>query len=130
MEYLYTAENIKMILGPSENPVKKISDCPVCKNLPDSVSRVDAPARNEFGVLPDEVSKLEEFILIKSTWHILKCPVCARLYADEYRYEHLVGGGEDTYVISRVDYHDALEMLKGIKAKKLIRDGNRWLVSW
>jgi|RifCSP16_2_1023846.scaffolds.fasta_scaffold257744_2 hypothetical protein len=130
MEYLYTAENIKMILGPSENPGKKISDCPICQNLPDSVSKVDAPARNEFSTLPDEVSKLEEFILIKSTWHILKCPLCCRLYADEYRYEHLVGGSEDKYVISRIDYHDALEMMKGIKAKKLVKDGSRWLVSW
>jgi hypothetical protein len=130
MEYLYTLENIKMILGPSEKPEKKISDCPVCKNLPDSVNKADASARNELSARPDEVSKLEEFIIIKSTWHILKCPVCGRLYADEYRYEHLVGGSEDKYVISRVDYHDALEMLKGIKAKKLIRDGNRWLVSW
>jgi len=130
MEYLYTTENIKMILGPSEKPETKISDCPVCKNLPDSMNRVEAPVRNEFSARPDEVSKLEEFIVIKSTWHILKCPACGRLYADEYRYDHLVGGSEDKYVISRIDYRDALEMLKGIKAKKLIRDGNRWLVSW
>ncbi len=130
MEYLYTLENIKMILGASEKPAKKISDCPVCKNLPERVSKTDAPQRNEFSTRPDEVSKLEEFIIIKSTWHILKCPVCGRLYADEYRYEHLVGGSEDKYVISRIEYQDAIEMLKGIKAKKLVKDGSRWLVSW
>lgn len=130
MEYLYTLENIKRILGPPEHPGKKLSECPICSNLPENLSKVNVPVRSEFGVFPNEVAKLEEFILVKYTWQILKCPICGRLYTDEYHYESLVGGGEDEYLISRIEYGDALELLKGIKAKKLIKDGSRWLVSW
>lgn len=130
MEYLYTLENIKRILGPLEHPGIKLSDCGICKNIPDNVSKVNAPTKSEFGAFPNEVAKLEEFILVKYTWQILKCPICGRLYTDEYHFESLVGGGEDKYLISRIDYDDALELLQGIKAKKLIRDGARWLVSW
>jgi hypothetical protein len=130
MEYLYTAGNLKMILGPYERPKIKLHDCRICSNLPDSVSKVNVPARSEFGDFPDEVSKLDEFIVIKYTWQILKCPVCGRLYTDEYSYEHLVGGSEDVYKISRIEYRDVLELLKNIKAKKLIKDDGRWLVTW
>lgn len=130
MEYLYTSENLKRILGPSESPALDLPDCRICSNLPESVSKVNRPERSEFGSFPDEVAKLDEFILIKYSWQILRCPLCNRLYTDEYNYESLVGGSEDVYVVSRIDYKDALEMLKGIKAKKLIKDGTRWLVTW
>lgn len=130
MEYLYTVENIKMALGTREDPGIPLADCSICSALPANVSKVNVPAKSEFGAFPNEVAKLEEFILVKYTWQILKCPICGRLYTDEYHYESLVGGGEDEYLISRIEYNDALELLKGIKAKKLIREGSRWLVSW
>jgi hypothetical protein len=130
MEYLYTAENIKKILGPLEHPTIKLSDCRICSKIPESISKVNVPSRSEFGVFPNEITKLEEFILVKYTWQILKCPLCGRLYTDEYHYEYLVGGGEDEYLVSRIDYLEAIDILKEIKAKKLIKDGTRWLVSW
>ncbi|OHD64280.1 MAG: hypothetical protein A2176_01380 [Spirochaetes bacterium RBG_13_51_14] len=130
MEYLYTIENLKMILGPSQQPKIKLSDCRICSKLPDRVSKVNVPSRNEFGSFPYEVTKLEEFIIIKYTWQILMCPLCCRLYTDEYHYEYLAGGSEDVYVISRLEYHDALEMLREIKAKKLTKEDHRWLVTW
>lgn len=130
MEYLYTSENLKRILKPSENPKLELSGCRICSNLPESVSKVNHPSRSEFGSFPDEVTKLEEFILIKYSWQILKCPICNRLYTDEYHCDSVAGGSEDVYLISRIDHDDALEMLKGIKAKKLLKDGARWLVTW
>lgn len=130
MEYLFTSENLKRILEQSAHPTTRLSDCRICRNLPESVSKVNVPARSEFGSFPDEVTKLEEFILIKFSWQILRCPLCNRLYTDEYHYESMAGGSEDVYVISRIEYGDAIEMLKGIKAKKLVKDGERWLVTW
>ena len=43
MEYLYTLENIKRILGPPEHPGKKLSECPICSNLPENLSKVNVP---------------------------------------------------------------------------------------
>ena len=82
------------------------------------------------GRLPVGDSGLEEFILVKNSWHILRCPLCSRLYTDEYRYDHLVGGSEDEYMITGIEFNEALDLLKGIKAKKLTKTDKTWIVSF
>jgi hypothetical protein len=128
MEYLFTEENLKMILAPWERKVKTRGNCRVCSGLAapgDGAADGTPPAAPRAGGSP-----LEEFILVKSSWQILKCPRCSRLYTDEYRYDHLVGGREDEYSITAIGYKEALELLKGIKAKKLTKTGATWVVSF
>lgn len=129
MEYLFTEENLKMILAPVERPPKKRGTCPVCARLSHIMGKETAPGSTS-GTAPGETNGLEEFILVKNSWHILRCPLCSRLYTDEYRYDHLVGGREDEYQITGIDYNEALELLKGIKARKLTKSGKNWIVSF
>ena len=97
MEYLYTEENLKMILASLEQAPKKHRTCPMCARL-SGIMGNNSLHRGPSGTLTPQTSGLEEFILIKNSWHILKCPLCSRLYTDEYRYDHLVGGREDEYL--------------------------------
>lgn len=131
MEYLFTEENLKRILSSPGRLVKKTGDCPICARLSSSRGCTDssgmAPAGFRAG---SDSSRLEEFIMVKNSWHILKCPLCSRLYTDEYRYDHLAGGREDEYEIAGIEYADALELLKGIKAKKLTKNGSTWVVTF
>jgi hypothetical protein len=130
MEYLFTEENLKMILAPSERPAPLHDDCPICSRLSTAMGKDNTPDAVPAGTIPGAPSsRLEEFIMVKNSWHILKCPLCSRLYTDEYRYDHLVGGREDEYIIAGIEYADALELLKGIKAKKLTKNGTTWIVT-
>jgi hypothetical protein len=129
MEYLFTEENLKMILAPWERPGKKRGKCPICAGLP-STGKNDAPGQNSEGLSPVEESRLEEFIIVKNSWNIFKCPLCARLYTDEYRYDSLAGGHEDDYHIAGIEYREALELLKSVKAKRLTKAGSTWIVSF
>lgn len=129
MEYLYTEENLKMILASLEQAPKKHRTCPMCARL-SGIMDNSTRHRDPSGTRTPQTSGLEEFILIKNSWHILKCPFCSRLYTDEYRYDHLVGGREDECLIAGIDYTEALELLKGIKAKKLTKTGDTWTISF
>ena len=130
MEYLFTEENLKRILSPPGRPVKKTVDCPICARLSASLGGTGSPGKGPAGIRDSDSSRLEEFIMVKNSWHILKCPLCSRLYTDEYRYDHLAGGREDEYGIAGIEYTDALELLKGIKAKKLSKSGSTWIVTF
>lgn len=125
MEYLFTEENLKKILAPLKRSPGKRGSCPVCDRLSGIMNNGKVS-----GIDAEDAPGLEEFILIKNSWHILRCPLCSRLYTDEYRYDHLVGGSEDEYRIASIDYNEALDLLKGIKAKKLTKAGKTWIVSF
>jgi hypothetical protein len=131
MEYLFTEENLKMILASPGRPAKPPGDCPICARISSAMGRENTPGSRPAGTLPGEASsRLEEFIMVKNSWHILKCPLCSRLYTDEYRYDSLVGGHEDEYRIAGIEIAEALELLRGIKAKKFTKNGSTWIVTF
>jgi hypothetical protein len=131
MEYLFTEENLKRILTAPGRPAKKTGDCPICARLSAAPGGADRSEKGPAGIIPgSDSSRLEEFIMVKNSWHILKCPLCSRLYTDEYRDDHLAGGREDEYDIAGIEYAEALELLKGIKAKKLTKNGSTWIVTF
>jgi hypothetical protein len=131
MEYLFTEENLKKILASPGRSAKLRGECPICARLSAAMSRDDSRGSRHAGTIPGAASSgLEEFIMVKNSWHILRCPLCSKLYTDEYRYDHLVGGREDEYRIAGIEYAEALELLKEIKAKKLTKNGSTWIVTF
>ncbi|MFW9921804.1 MAG: hypothetical protein ACFFDW_00755 [Candidatus Thorarchaeota archaeon] len=106
----------------TRTPIIPVQQCKICKEIPEKVEADIAAGES----IERYSSKLEKIIIIAYYKNCIKqCPICKRLYSYSYHYEYLITNSEEEEYLSRIDHHQALQMIDnyldmGFKFDKII----------